>query len=316
VGYRRRPHMHDLLRPVADFPPLRDPILIAGFADNHGTTAASAVAYLVERWDGHLLAEIDPEELFDFTVRRPLVRAENGERVLEWPTSRLYVARPAGAARDVVLLVGVEPHLRWRAFCEAIVSFMHEVGATTSLTVGSYPAPTPHTRPVPLLLSASDDAYGRTFGLEPIRSSYEGPTGIVGVLNVHLAKACRTASLSTRTPFYVGAEQYPQAMIALIEAIDRGLGTSTPVAVLHERAATLEVQADQVVRQSESLKAFVGTLEEQFDTIRGSTVSPVVPGNTGSALPSSAEVIAGLESFLREQRRAGGSEPNGNASVS
>ncbi len=306
-------YLHHLLRQLSDFPPLRDPILIAGFADNSGTTAASAVAYLVERWDAHLLAEIDPEELFDFTVRRPFVRAENGERVLEWPTSRLYVARPAGAVRDVVLMVGVEPHLRWRTFCDAIVSFMDEVGATTSLTLGSYSAPTPHTRPVPLLLSASDEAYGRSFGLEPIHSNYEGPTNIVGVLNVHLAKRFRTASLSTRTPFYVGAEQHPQAMIALIEAVDRGLGTSTPVAVLHERAATFEVEADQVVRQSDSLQALVRSLEEQFDGIRGSVVTPVVPAKTGPGLPSSDEVIAGLEDFLREQR---GSGRNGDASVS
>src|SRR5512141_680309 len=125
--------MHDLLRPLAEFRPLREPILIAGFADHAGTTAAAAASYLVERWDAQLVAEIDPEELFDFTIQRPFVRTEGGKRVLQWPTSRLYVASPAGAPRDVVLLVGVEPHLRWRAFCDAIVSFMHEVGATASL---------------------------------------------------------------------------------------------------------------------------------------------------------------------------------------
>jgi proteasome assembly chaperone (PAC2) family protein len=308
--------MHDLLRPLAEFRPLRDPMLIAGFAGHAGATASAAASYLVERWNAQLVAEIDPEELFDFTVRRPFVRTENGKRVLEWPTSRLYVASPAGAPRDVVLLVGVEPHLRWRAFCDAIVSFMHEVGATASLTLGSYPAPTPHTRPVPLRLSASDEAFGRTFGLEPTVSNYEGPAGIVGVLNAHLAKGFRTANLSTMVPFYVGTEQHPRAMIALIEAIDHGLGTSTPLAILREQAATLDREAEQALGQSEPLRAVVQSLEQRFDGIRGATPMPLAPGEVGSNLPSSDEVIAGLEQFLREQRGAGGAGPSDNASLS
>jgi proteasome assembly chaperone (PAC2) family protein len=307
--------MHGLLRSLADVRPLRDPILIAGFADHAGTTAASVASYLVERWEAQLVAEIDPDELCDFTVRRPVVRTENGKRVLHWPTSRLYVASPAGAARDVVLLVGVEPHLRWRAFCDAIVSFMHEVGATASLTLGSYPAPTPHTRPVPLRLSASDEAFGRTFGLEPTISTYEGPTGIVGVLNVTLAKRFRTASLSTMTPFYVGTEQNPRAMMALIEAIDRGLGTSTPLAIFREQAATLDRETEEAVGQSEPLRAVVRTLEQQFDGIRDSRPTLLASSTATSDLPSHHEVIAALEQFLREQRGAGGAGASEHASL-
>ena len=208
--------MHPLIRPLADFKPLRDPILIAGFADNSGTTAAAAAAYLVELWGAKPLADFDPEELFDFTSRRPFARFEDGERVVDWPTSRLFVASPAGADRDVLILVGVEPHLRWRSFCEAVASVMRETGATESLTLGSYPAPTPHTRAVPVRLSASNVEFGRRFGLEPAVSAYEGPIGITGVLNVALSKEFRTASLSTMTPFYVGAEQNPHAIITLV----------------------------------------------------------------------------------------------------
>ena len=216
----------------------------------------------------------------------------------------------------MVLLVGVEPHLRWRAFCDAIVSFMHEVGATASLTLGSYPAPTPHTRPVPTRLSAVDEAFGRTFGLEPTISTYEGPTGIVGVLNANLgAKRFRTASLSTMTPFYVGTEQNPRAMIALIEAIDRGLGTSTPLAILREQAATLDRQTEEAVGQSEPLSAVVQSLEERFDGIRGSTPTLLAPGQAASDLPSSDQVIAGLEQFLREQRGPGGAGSSEHASL-
>jgi proteasome assembly chaperone (PAC2) family protein len=307
--------MHDLLRPLAEVRPLRDPILIAGFADYAGETAAAAGSYLVERWNAELVAEFDPEELFDFTVRRPFVRTEYGARVLEWPTSRLYVASPPGASRDVVLLVGVEPHLRWRAFCDATVSFMHEVGATASLTLGSYPAPTPHTRPVPLRLSASDEAYGRTFGLEPTVSTYEGPTGIVGVLNARLAKGFRAASLSAMVPFYVGTQQNPRAMMALIEAIDHALGTSTPLAILRERAATLDQEAEQALGQSEPFRAVVQSLEQRFDGSRGATPTLLAPANVPSDLPSSDELIASLEQFLREQRGAGGAAPSDHGSL-
>src|SRR5204862_3554979 len=95
---RSPPEMHALLRALAEVRPLRDPILIAGFADHAGATAAAAVSYLVERWDAELVAEFDEDEFFDFTVRRPSVHSQNGKRVLEWPTSRLYVASPVGAS--------------------------------------------------------------------------------------------------------------------------------------------------------------------------------------------------------------------------
>jgi proteasome assembly chaperone (PAC2) family protein len=307
--------MHDLLRPLAEVRPLRDPILIAGFADPAGSTAAAAVSYLVEQWNGQLVAEIDPEDLFDFTVRRPLVRLENGSRVVDWPTSRFYVASPAGASRDVILLVGVEPHLRWRGFCEAIVAFIHEVGVTASLTLGSYPAPTPHTRPVPLTLSSSDEAYGRSFGLEPTVSNYEGPTGIVGVLNARLAKGFRTASLSTRVPFYVGTEQHPRAMIALIEAIDHGLGTSTALAALREQAANLDREAGQALVQSEPLRVVVQSLEQRFDGNRDAMPMLLASGEVSSDLPSSDQVIAGLEQFLRAQRGSEGGGPSDDANL-
>jgi predicted ATP-grasp superfamily ATP-dependent carboligase len=307
--------VHELLKQLAEITQLRDPLLIAGFADRAGEAAASTVSYLVEHWDAEPLAEIDVDELFNFTARRPLVRTENGERVLHWPTSRLHVATPAGAERDVVLLAGVEPHLKWGAFCDAIASFMAEVGATTSLTLGSYPGSTPHTRTVPVRLSASDEAYGRTFGLEPSTSTYEGPTGIVGVLNVHQrSQGFRTASLSAMTPFYLPAQQpNPHVMLALIDAIDRGLGTSTPLAALQDRAAALDRDTEGALHESEQLRALVQSLEEQFDWIRGSTGAPVAPSEAASDLPPSSEVIAGLEQFLRQQREAGKSSANDKA---
>jgi predicted ATP-grasp superfamily ATP-dependent carboligase len=303
--------MHDLLRPLAEVRPLRNPLFIAGFADHAGGSAAATTSYLVDHWNAEPVAEIDPEELFDFTIRRPFARTENGKRVLDWPTARLYVASPPGATRDLVLLVGVEPHLRWRTFCDAIVAFLHETGVTASLTLGAYSAPTPHTRPVPLRLSASDEAYGRTFGLEPTVSSYEGPTGIVGVLNARLAHGFQTASLSTTIPFYVDGEQNPRAMIAFIEAIDLSLGTATPVARLREQATALDSEVEHALRRSESLRAVVRSLEQRYDGLHGATPLLLAGDEFQSDLPSSDAVIAGLEQYLREQRGAGSSDTVG-----
>jgi predicted ATP-grasp superfamily ATP-dependent carboligase len=297
--------MPDLLRPLAEVRTLRNPLFIAGFADQAGGSAAAAIAYLVDQWNAQLVAEIDPEEFFDFTIRRPIARIENGTRVLDWPTARFYVASPAGVTRDVVLLVGVEPHLRWRTFCDAVVAFLDEMRVAASLTLGSHSAPTPHTRPVPLRLSASDEAYGRTFGVEPTVSSYEGPTGIVGVLNDRLAHGFQTASLSTMVPFYVDGEQSPRATIAFIEAIDHGLGTSTPLARLREQATALDSEVENVLRRSESLRAVVRSLEQRYDGLHGDTRLLVAGDEFKSELPSSDEVIAGLEQYLREQRGSG-----------
>lgn len=307
--------MHELLKRLAEITQLRDPLLIAGFVDRAGEAAASTVSYLVEHWAAEPLAGIDVDELFNFTARRPLVRMEHGERVLQWPTSRLHLASPAGAEQDVVLLAGVEPHLKWGAFCDAIASFMHEVGATTSLTLGSYPGSTPHTRAVPVRLSASDEAYGRTFGLEPLTSTYEGPTGIVGVLNVHQrSQGFRTASLSAMTPFYLPAHQpNPHVMLALIQAVDRGLGTSTPLAVLQERVTAFDRGTEGALRESERLRTLVQSLEDQVDWIRGSTAAQLASNQSASDLPSSGKVIAGLEQFLRQQREAGNSSANDKA---
>ena len=301
--------MHALIRPLADLGPLRDPILVAGFADHGGATAAAAVQYLVDQWDARPIAEVDPDELFDFTVRRPTVRLDDeGRRVLDWPTSRFYLATPPGAGRDVVLLVGIEPHLRWRTFCEAVASFMAEAGITTGVLLGSYGGPTPHTRPTPVRLTAGDEALAERFGLPLTAPTYEGPTSIVGVLNVHLrAAGFSNAALIAMTPFYVGADPNPHAAITLIEALDRGLGTSTPVAALREQAQALDRHAEQAVRESQQIRTLVQSLEQQYDWIGGSKGAQQQAPTATIELPASEDVVAGVEAFLRQQRGSKGS---------
>ncbi len=302
--------LHESVR-VLEERPLRDPIVIAGFASQSGITPAAVIQHLAEQWDATVFAEIDAEEYFDFTVRRPLVQFEGEQRVMQWPVNRFYVASIEGLERDVVLLSGIEPSLRWRTFSEAIASLMAGIGARTFVTVAAYPGAVPHTRPLAVRLDGADSEFTQAFGIEPTASSYEGPVGITSVVSLALrAQGVEAVSLMALTPFYAVANPHPHAMIALIEALDRGLGTSTSLAELREQAAQLDGDVATAVDESPQLKTVVTTLEEQFDWIRGSKTSLLSAPQQPLALPSSDEVILGVERFLEEQR-GGRSETGG-----
>jgi len=289
----------------------RNPIVIAGFASQSGITPAAVIQHVAEQWGAQAFAEIDAEEYFDFTVRRPLVQFESEQRVLEWPLNRFYVASIDGLERDVVLLSGMEPGLRWRTFSEAVASLLQEIGATTFVTVAAYPGAVPHTRALPIRLDGADSEFTRSFGIEPSASSYEGPVGITTVVSLALkARSLETLSLMALTPFYAVASPHPHAMIALIEALDRALGTSTALGELREQAAQLDRDVATAIEESPQLKTVVSTLEEQFDWIRGSKTSLLGTPQQPLALPSSDEVILDVERFLEEQR-GGRSETGG-----
>ena len=212
--------MHEALRPLDEVRPLREPVLIAAFSgwNDFGGAAVATLDHLAELWGARDLAEIPPEPFFDFTVQRPVVRLEGDQRVIDWPTPTFRVASPKGAERDFVLLTGAEPHLRWRTFTDAVADLMREVGATTSITIAAQAAAIPHTRPLPVTLSASDPEFETQFGLKVPESRYEGPTGIVGVLNVlQRHRGWRNASLWAQIPHYLTVGPNPNAIAALVE---------------------------------------------------------------------------------------------------
>ena len=231
--------MHEVLRPLGELRPLRDPVLIAAFSgwNDFGGAAVGALAHLSEQWEASELAEVRNEHFFDFTVERPTVRLDGERRVIDWPTHTIRVASPAGAERDFLLLSGPEPHLRWRTFIEAITDLMQEVGATTSITIAAQPGAVPHTRPLPVTLSASDGDFEGQFGMRVPESRYEGPTGIVGAFNVgQRARGFRNASLWAQVPHYLTVGPNPSAIAALIAALDRGFGTQTSLDAIEESA--------------------------------------------------------------------------------
>ena len=291
--------MHEQLRLLGEITPLRDPVFLCGFVgwtDAHGA-AAGTVEYLAEQWDARPLAEIVPEPYYDFTVQRPRSRNEGMTRVLDWPANRFMVASPEGADRDFLLLSGIEPHLRWRSFLDAVVEMLEYTRSTTSVTLGAQPGAVPHTRRAPVTLSASDSDFEAQFGLKIPTSRYEGPTGLMSVLNLRLrALEWRNASLWALVPHYLSVGPNPHALAALVRTIDRGFGTHTPLGPIEARIEEFETQLRGALDPSSEAAAYVRTLEEQYDLARGDDAQ------SAGELPAAEDILGDLERYLREQR--------------
>src|SRR3954454_15727697 len=198
-----------------DWPDLTDPVLVAAFEgwNDAGDAATGAVEHLELTWQARSLAEIDPDDYYDFQVNRPTVSQVDGvSRRISWPTTRLSVCRPAGAEFDLVLVRGIEPNMRWRTFCDELIEAMRELGVRTVVTLCALLSDSPHTRPTPVTGTSYDADSAARFGLE--KSRYEGPTGIVGVLQEACVLACIPAiSFWAAVPHYVAQPPNPKATI-------------------------------------------------------------------------------------------------------
>lgn len=301
--------MASLLQTYADLKPLRDPVFIGAFAGRNGGSASAAVQYLVDQWHGTPVAEIDTEEAFDFTVRRPNVRLQDGQRVVDWPLNQFFVVTSGALNHDFILMPGIEPHLRWPSFAEAISECLTALGCRTAVILGSRSGALPHTRPVPLRLQTTAAAFATAFGVEPAQMNYEGPTGVTTVIIERLVRAGIVgASLSAMTPFYVTVEPNANAVIALVQAIDRAYETHTLLNVLREKAREVDQTAEDAAAQSAELRSTIGALEQQYDRARvGQTPKPGAEP-TAADLPSGTEAVAQLEEFLRGLQNPGGGE--------
>jgi proteasome assembly chaperone (PAC2) family protein len=290
--------MADELR-IHSRPELEKPVLLAAFRGwNDGAQAASlAAGYLAKTWDAEQFAEIDPEDFFDFQATRPHVSLEDGlTRRIEWPETGFYHARPEGLDRDIVLLLGIEPNLRWRTFTELVVGLASELEVELMITLGALLADVPHTRPAPVTGSATDSELVERLGLSASR--YEGPTGIVGVLH----DACReagipSASLWAAVPHYVSLTPSPRAAVALCERLGSLIGVDIDVDELEEAAQSYEEQVSEAVASDEETASYVEELERRTDSIEES-----------SDLPSGEALAAELTRFLRERDEEDGED--------
>jgi proteasome assembly chaperone (PAC2) family protein len=246
---------------------LSSPALIAAFEgwNDAGEAASGAISHLIESWNASPGAEIDPEDYYDFQVTRPVMEVSDGKTErLVWPTTRMAVARPPGVDRDLVLVQGIEPNMRWRGFTSELVSAFASLGVELVILLGALLADAPHTRPVPVSATASDPALAAQLHVEPV--DYKGPTGIVGVLQ----QACSTAGLSAvslwaAVPHYVAQPPSPKATLALLHSVEDVLDISLPLGDLPTEARAWERGVDELAEQDAEVAEYVRTLEEAKD---------------------------------------------------
>src|SRR5919198_1212324 len=274
--------MPEELRVVAR-PTLRSPVLISAFRgwNDGGQGASLAGGYLAKTWESERFAEIDPEGFFDFQATRPHVSLVDGRtRRIDWPENAFYHAPIPGLERDAVLLLGIEPNLRWRTFAGMITDLARELGVEMMITLGSLLADVPHTRPSPVTGGATDPELIERLGLQ--RSRYEGPTGIVGVLH----DACSGAKIPSVSP---------RAALALCQRLSDILGTTIDTAELDEAAERYSEQVSEAVASDEETAAYVAELEQRAEEL-----------DAEEDLPSGETLAAELTRFLRERERGNG----------
>jgi len=281
-------------------PELERPILVAAFRGwNDGAQAASlAAGYLAKTWGAERFADVDPENFFDFQATRPHVSLEEGlSRRIDWPETAFYHARPEGLDRDIVLLLGIEPNLRWRTFTDLVVGLARDVGTELLITLGALLADVPHTRSAPVTGSASDKELVERLGLSASR--YEGPTGIVGVIHDECGKSgIPSASLWAAVPHYVSLTPSPRGALALCERLGDVLGIQIEADELEEAARNYEEQVSEAVASDEETAAYVDELERRSDQLDDAT-----------ELPSGDALAAELTRFLRERDEEDGEDP-------
>jgi len=245
--------------------PLHDPVVVAAFEgwNDAGDAATGAVEHLEQVWQARAVVEVDPDDYYDFQVNRPTVSLVNGTtRRITWPTTRFSVCRPPGASRDVVLVRGLEPNMRWRGFCEELLAVTGELGVGTVVTLGALLADSPHTRPVPVNGTASDPRTAEALGLEPSR--YEGPTGIVGVFQDSCAAAGIAAlSFWAAVPHYVSSPPCPKATVALLRRVEDLLDIAVPLGDLPERARQWERSVDELAAEDSEVAEYIASLEDR-----------------------------------------------------
>jgi proteasome assembly chaperone (PAC2) family protein len=291
-----------------EIPDLRSPILIMAFAgwNDAAQGATMAARYMARAWSASKFASFDPEEFYDFTTTRPLVKIGPGTtRQLDWPANDFYYHRLASMDHDAVLFVGVEPSLRWRAFSSEFLELAGQCGVSLVVTLGALLADAVHSRPVPLAGYATEPALSdKLTELGIMSTRYEGPTGIVGVMH----DACQrqklpAVSLWASVPHYLGATGNPKAAAALLDTLNALFGFQIDLSELREASRIFEEQVAEAVSGNAEIAAYVQELERRVDEAAGQEAEPSAEG---PELPSSDTVIRDLEDFLRLRRRQEG----------
>lgn len=270
-------------------PVLRQPVAVAAFEGwNDAADASSAVLdHLEQAWAARQVSALDPEDFYDFQVTRPMLSLIDDQRHIEWPTTRFAVCSPPGADRDVVLIRGIEPSMRWRTFCQQILETCHALEVSQVVLLGALLADVPHTRPLPVSGSGTGGLAAQRLKLASTR--YEGPLGIVGVLHEACARAELDAvSFWVHVPHYANSPPCPKATLALLHRLEEALDLPVPVIDLAEESAAWESRVQAATDQDAELAEYVRQLEAR--------------AGDGKLHPLSGEEIASeFEKYLRRR---------------
>jgi predicted ATP-grasp superfamily ATP-dependent carboligase len=279
-----------------DRPELRNPIMVCAFKgwNDAGEAASAALSYIHDQFSSTDVADIDPEEFYDFTAVRPSVRLAEGQtREIDWPANTVSAAEVPGADHDLVMLQGTEPSLRWNRFTDQVIETASALDVGMVITLGALLADVPHSRPVSITGIASDDTVMDRLGFE--RTSYEGPTGITGVLHHACSSAgIPSASLWASVPHYVAAAPNPKVALALVRGFEGAAGVAVDAGELEEAAADYERQVTAAVASDPEVKAFVERLETAMDEVQAEANSP-------EKLPSADTIARDFQRFLRQR---------------
>ena len=292
----------ELLRRLKPVDGLRDPVLLAAFVRKNGvnSTAATALRHRIHTHHLEAIAEFDPQPFFDFTQSRPQVRVSGAERSIDWPENRVHLEHGAEGGRDALVIAGIEPHLHWRGFSEALLEFASSHGVRSALIVRSFPATVPHTRPALLRLTTASEELAEALGLPALRASYEGPIDIGEVLVSALASeggAC--GGITALVPNYLGVVPNPMAVLEVTRVLDRLVGAETAPGDFEQAATSVRTQADEQMAQSPEVRDAVREMEEQYESMAAMGREDEDGGT--SDLPSADELLGDVERFLANE---------------
>ncbi|MBI4311168.1 MAG: PAC2 family protein [Chloroflexi bacterium] len=279
-------------------PSLESPIMLLAFAGwpDAAEGATGALNYLTRKLPAKKFAAIDPEEFYVFTEKRPISRVNGqGEREITWPANDFYAYETRDHIQDYLIYVGTEPHLKWRAFSNAIIDVAQQFGVTKVIMLGALLDSVPHTRAIRISGGAMDSAMAQKLGNMGVRGSgYQGPTGIgTAVSQAFMTKGIPFGSIWGHSPHYIQVAHFPKVSLALLESLQDVLGATFDLAEIRSSEATFDRQFQEMLEKEDEIQAYVQRLERRYDAAR----------DQETAIPSPQEMVQELEQFLRTRKQ-------------
>jgi hypothetical protein len=291
---------------MAELGELRQPILVASFVRRNGfnSTAVAALSQFARYHEATLVAAMDPDLFYDFSITPPAVRSDGDQRIIDWPRNEILLIRTPESLRDVLVLTGMEPSLRWPTFSDALHDFLSDYAIDELLVLRTWPGAVPHTRPAMLRLTTASEQLATDLGLPSIENNYRGPVDLGGLLSsLHGNAGGRTGGLTAIVPNYLGVVPSPFAMLALTEVLDRLADSETPLDDVQVTADELRGRANEEMMNSEEFRDAVQEMERNYENVAGdfTGASAITVIDESDELPSSDDILRDVERFLRQE---------------